>query len=116
MIAGDRDPAGQPQHEYGSCQPGKDDDGNGRECYVVPEVDAKPSNASMGFHPRVLFRPGPRQFVANLGRSSSRYSKAKIRFQSFFMLMMIQLFFFASSYSACVNVPTLVLGSPSAGP
>jgi len=29
-----------------------------------------------------------------------RYSKAKIRSQSFFMLMMIQPSFFASSYSA----------------
>ena len=44
------------------------------------------------------------------------YSNAKMRFQSFFMLMMVQLFFFASSYSAWVNVPTLVLGSPCAGP
>ena len=45
-----------------------------------------------------------------------RYSNAKIRFQSFFMLMIIQPSFFASSYSAWVNVPTFVSGSPLAGP
>jgi hypothetical protein len=43
-------------------------------------------------------------------------SNAKIRFQSFFMLMTIQPFCFASSYSAWVKVPTLVAGSPWAGP
>src|SRR4029434_2863362 len=43
-------------------------------------------------------------------------SNAKMVFQSFFMLMTVQLFFFASSYSAWVKVPTLVLGSPCAGP
>ena len=46
-----------------------------------------------------------------------RYSsKANTRFQSFFILMTVQLFFFASSYSACVKVPTLVSGNPLAGP
>ena len=40
----------------------------------------------------------------------------KICFQSSFMLMTVQLFFFASSYNAWVKVPTLVLGSPCAGP
>src|SRR5881394_3663307 len=43
-------------------------------------------------------------------------SNAKIRFQSFFMLMMFQPFLFASSYSAGVKVPTLVLPRPCAGP
>ena len=43
-------------------------------------------------------------------------SNVKICFQSFFMLMTIQPFFFASSYSAWVKVPTLVSGSPWAGP
>jgi hypothetical protein len=41
---------------------------------------------------------------------------AKIRFQSFFMLMTVQPCFFASSYSAWVNVPIFVSGSPFAGP
>ena len=44
------------------------------------------------------------------------FSNEKMAFQSFFMLMTVQLFFFASSYSAWVKVPTLVLGSPCAGP
>ena len=43
-------------------------------------------------------------------------SNEKMVFQSFFMLMTVQPFFFASSYSAWVKVPTLVLGSPCAGP
>jgi hypothetical protein len=43
-------------------------------------------------------------------------SNAKMRFQSFFMLMTTQPHCFASSYSACVKVPTLVSGSPWAGP
>lgn len=44
------------------------------------------------------------------------YSKEKIFFQSFFMLTTVQPFFFASSYKACVNAPTLVAGRPVAGP
>jgi hypothetical protein len=41
-------------------------------------------------------------------------SNAKMRFQSFFMLMTTQPCFFASSYySAQVNMPTLVPGQPS---
>jgi hypothetical protein len=47
---------------------------------------------------------------------TSNYSNAKIRFQSFFMLITVQSFFFASSYSSGVNVPTLVSGKPFAGP
>jgi len=43
-------------------------------------------------------------------------SNAKMRFQSFFMLITIQPFCFASSYRAWVKVPTLVAGSPWAGP
>ena len=43
-------------------------------------------------------------------------SKAKMRFQSSLMLMTVQPFFCASSYSACGNVPTLVSGRPFAGP
>src|SRR5215469_11208664 len=55
------------------------------------------------------------------GRQSARkisgqFSKAKMRFQSFFMLMTVQPFFVASSYNAWVKVPTLVSGSPWAGP
>lgn len=38
-----------------------------------------------------------------------------MRCQSFFMLMTIQPFFCASSYSDCVNMPTLVAGSPCVG-
>jgi hypothetical protein len=44
------------------------------------------------------------------------YSNAKMRFQSFFMLITVQPSFFASSYSACVKVPTLLSGRPWAGP
>src|SRR5215468_3214684 len=48
---------------------------------------------------------------------STRHSaNEKICFQSFFMLITVQPFFFASSYRACVKVPTLVFGSPCAGP
>src|SRR5215469_16221742 len=43
-------------------------------------------------------------------------AKAKTRFQSFFMLMTTQRCFIASSYRAWLKVPTLVSGSPSAGP
>ncbi len=43
-------------------------------------------------------------------------SNAKTRFQSFFMLITTQPCFFAQSYSAWVKVPTLVAGSPWAGP
>src|SRR5216684_2867646 len=43
-------------------------------------------------------------------------SNAKMRFQSAFMLMIVQPPFFASSYRTWVKVPTLVMGSPSAGP
>src|ERR1043166_7126319 len=38
-------------------------------------------------------------------------SNGKITFQSFFILMTVQSFFFASSYSACVKVPTFVSGN-----
>ena len=41
-----------------------------------------------------------------------RYSKAKIRFQSFFMLMTVQPLVFASSYNDCGKVPILVSGNP----
>jgi hypothetical protein len=44
------------------------------------------------------------------------YSNAKMRFQSFFMLMMVQPCFFAMSYIAWLKVPTLVFGNPCAGP
>src|SRR5260370_11307756 len=40
------------------------------------------------------------------------FSKAKMRFQSFFMLMTIQPSFFASSLSASVKMPTFVSGRP----
>jgi hypothetical protein len=50
------------------------------------------------------------------GLRGVRYSNAKIRFQSFFMLMITQPCFLAWSYSAWVKVPTLVAGSPWAGP
>ena len=48
--------------------------------------------------------------------SENRYSNAKMRLQSFFMLITVQPSFFASSYNACVKVPTLVSGRPCAGP
>jgi hypothetical protein len=44
------------------------------------------------------------------------YSNEKMRFQSFFMLITVQARDFASSMSAWVNVPTLLSGSPPAGP
>src|SRR5215204_6564525 len=44
------------------------------------------------------------------------YSNAKMRFQSFFMLITVQPFFVASSKSAGVKAPTLVSGRPEAGP
>jgi hypothetical protein len=53
--------------------------------------------------------PGPRL-------ADRAYSNAKIFFQSFFMLMTVQPFFFASSYNAWVKVPTLVSRRPCAGP
>jgi hypothetical protein len=43
-------------------------------------------------------------------------SNAKTRLQSLFILMTVQLFCLASSYSAWGKVPTLVAGSPWAGP
>ena len=36
------------------------------------------------------------------------FRRAKMRFQSFFMLITVQPSFFASSNSSCANVPTLV--------
>ena len=44
------------------------------------------------------------------------YSKLKMRFQSFFMLITVQCRVFASSISDSAKVPTLVSGSPPAGP
>ena len=48
--------------------------------------------------------------------SADYFSKAKIRFQSSFMLMITHPSFFASSYSAWEKAPTLVSGRPAAGP
>src|SRR5215813_13638857 len=48
--------------------------------------------------------------------SAAYFSKAKIRFQSFFMRITTQPCFIASSYSAWLKVPTFVSGNPSAGP
>ena len=42
--------------------------------------------------------------------SNLHFSNAKIRFQSFFMLITDQPFFFASAISASLNVPTLDFG------
>ena len=42
---------------------------------------------------------------------ASPYSNAKMRFQSFFMLMTGQPLLFASSYSACVKAPDQLAGS-----
>jgi hypothetical protein len=39
------------------------------------------------------------------------FSKAKIRFQSFFVLMTVQPLLFASSYNDCGKVPILVAAS-----
>ncbi len=49
-------------------------------------------------------------------RPCDQGSNEKSFFQSSFMLTTTQPFFLASSYSACVNVPTLVSGRPCAGP
>src|SRR5271170_2543366 len=48
--------------------------------------------------------------------SSAHFSKAKMCFQSFFILMTVQPCFFAMSYISWLKVPTLVSGSPCAGP
>jgi hypothetical protein len=52
-----------------------------------------------------------RRFMRMLRRwsVSLAYSNAKMRLQSFFMLITVQPFCFASSYSAWVKVPTLKL-------
>jgi len=55
-------------------------------------------------------------FDTAIGDAPAHFSNAKIRFQSSFMLITTQPFFFASSYRACVKVPTLLSGSPRAGP
>jgi len=47
---------------------------------------------------------------------SGRYSNAKMRFQSSFMLMIVQYCFFAMSYISWLKAPTDVLGKPCAGP
>jgi hypothetical protein len=47
---------------------------------------------------------------------STHVSNAKMRLQSFFMLITIQARDFASSISVWLNVPTLVSGKPPAGP
>jgi hypothetical protein len=60
-------------------------------------------------------RPRPAYHLADR-RLDCRYSNAKMRRQSFFMLITVQPFFFASSYSAGGKVPTLVSGRPCAGP
>lgn len=49
-------------------------------------------------------------------RSAYFSANGKMTFQSVFMLMTVQPFDLASLYNACVNVPTLVAGSPWAGP
>src|SRR5208283_1610459 len=48
--------------------------------------------------------------------ASNYFSQENICFQSFFMLITVQPFALASSYKACVKVPTLESGSPCAGP
>ena len=68
------------------------------------------SAAIGGFHLALPHRRGA-------GLLSSDFpQKAKIRFQSVFMLITIQPRFFASSCSAWVKLPTRVSGSPCAGP
>ncbi len=47
---------------------------------------------------------------------TDHFSQENICFQSFFMLMTVQPLALASSYNACVKVPTLVSGNPCAGP
>src|SRR5208337_3064098 len=51
-----------------------------------------------------------RDTVRHKLRSPPSYSKGKIRFQSFFMLITVQPRAFASSISETENVPTLVSG------
>lgn len=52
------------------------------------------------------------QTYHNRSNETYGYSNEKIFFQSFFMLITVQFFFFASG----VKVPTLVSGRPCAGP
>jgi len=70
------------------------------ECRLVKEVDLRQID----------------DFVAPPRWPSGDHFSEKMRFQSFFMLMTVQPFCFASSYSAWVKVPTLVSGRPCAGP
>ena len=61
--------------------------------------------------------PEPEHSRPMLGfKAPSLFKREEIFLQSFFMLMTIQPFFIASSYSSCVNAPTLVSGRPWAGP
>jgi hypothetical protein len=60
--------------------------------------------------------PAAAQTPSGVGFACAHGSNEKIRFQSSFMLITTQPLFLASSYSAGVKVPTLVLGSPWAGP
>jgi hypothetical protein len=46
----------------------------------------------------------------------AHFSNGKIRFQSFFMLITVQPFLFASAIKASEKVPTWVSGRPPAGP
>jgi hypothetical protein len=47
-------------------------------------------------------------------RGVSYWSKEKMPFQSFFMLITVHFFALASSYRAWLKVPTLVSSNPSA--
>jgi hypothetical protein len=70
----------------------------------------EPDHQGIGSSPKRSARPAP------LAKDESHGAKVKTRFQSFFMLMTVQPFLTASSYSAWVKVPILVLGNPRAGP
>jgi hypothetical protein len=63
-----------------------------------------------------LGRPFSSRQTSPAAESKAFYSNAKMRFQSFFMLITVQLLAFASSISDWSNVPTLVSGNPPAGP
>jgi hypothetical protein len=64
------DPAGQAQNENGSRQAGKDNDGNGGECYVVPAADLK---TQQRFHdrPPQKLRPPPKSGATLIFRAAT---------------------------------------------
>ncbi len=106
----DSDAAGKAENEHREPKPCEDDDRNRGERDVVPKVDLKAQNC---FHGHFSLPP---KVAGNSGRPPPRYSNAKMRFQSSFMLTTIQPCFLATSYISWLKVPTDVFGNPCAGP